>query len=207
MWHHFLVKTYDLKNESLQKDNLSCLTSCSTWGKAKIKVSLVAVFDKHNKTLLVVAVGVPGSSFLSSDCVTFPSVGVFFSSSFIFSFLLSDCHFAITLVISGKTWKTKVVISTGVDRSGKVKTLTGCQFVVLTLLRASLYCCSSSSIISSVYPFELCNSDSSERYSIFLWARFKMKFSMDRVVSCTAVLASCWKEEIWKMCDNPVTIR
>lgn len=33
MWHHFLVKTYDLKNQSFQKDNLSCLRSYLTRGK------------------------------------------------------------------------------------------------------------------------------------------------------------------------------
>lgn len=30
MWHYFLVKTNDLKNQSLQQDYLSCLSNCST---------------------------------------------------------------------------------------------------------------------------------------------------------------------------------
>lgn len=76
------------------------------------------------------------------------------------------------------------------------------HFPELTLLSVSLYCCTKSPITSSVYPFGLCHSDLSKRYSIFLLALFKMKFIMDRVVSCTVVLASCWDrrylENIWQ---------
>lgn len=69
------------------------------------------------------------------------------------------------------------------------------HFPELTLLSVSRYCCTNSSIMSSVYTSELCHSDLSKRYSIFLLALFKMKFIMDRVVSCTAVLASCQIQE------------
>lgn len=80
------------------------------------------------------------------------------------------------------------------------------HFPDITLLSVSLYCCTSSPIMSAVYPFELCHSDFSKRYSIFLLALFKMKFIVDRVVSCTAVLASCWTEGIWKIYGKVLNI-
>lgn len=75
-------------------------------------------------------------------------------------------------------------------------------FPELTLLSVSLYCCTNSPITSCVYPFELCHSGLSRRYSIFLLALFRMKFIMDRVVFCTAVLASYWIQDIWRTCNS-----
>ena len=139
----------------------------------------------------------PGTSFLSSVCSVLPSVLLLFSSPSIFSFLLSDCHFATTLVISGKIWRP----------STENRNLS-CQRVhhyhlrawwrhlpELTLVSISLYCCTKSPIMSWVYMSEPCHSAFSRRYSILLLALFKMKLIMDSVVSCTAVLESCTRGE------------
>lgn len=77
-------------------------------------------------------------------------------------------------------WKSKVKIE-----------FVGTKTAQLTLLSVSLYCCTKSSLMSTVYTSELCHSDSSKRYSLFLLAFFRTKLIMDSVVSCTAVLASC----------------
>lgn len=81
-----------------------------------------------------------------------------------------------------------------------------CYFHELTLLSFSLYCCTNSPITSCVYPFELCHSGLSRRYSIFLLALFRMKLIMDSVVSCTAVLASYWIRDIWRTCNKALHI-
>lgn len=75
-----------------------------------------------------------------------------------------------------------------------------------TLLSFSLYCCTNSPNTSCVYPFELCHSGLSRRYSTFLLALFRMKLVMDRVVSCTAVLASYWIRDIWRTCNKVLYI-
>lgn len=108
MWHYFLVKTYDLKNQSLQQDSLGCLGTCSTWNRQRDQQpSLVIVSFTEPMRLNNIekfCMLVPGVSLLSFICPTGPSAFVFFSSPLIFSFLLSDCHFAIMLVMSGKIW-------------------------------------------------------------------------------------------------------
>lgn len=66
----------------------------------------------------------------------------------------------------------------------------------LTLLSVSLYCCTNSPIESGVYPCKLCLSDFSMSCSMFWAALFRMKFTVDRVVSCAAVLESCRIKDI-----------
>lgn len=193
MWHYFLVKTYDLKNQSLQQDYLSCLSHCST-GKKKYGQSVV--FAGHpccfNKQYIQHA-STRNFIFIVRLCDNPFSFGVFFFA--VHLFLLAQwlplCNYARHIGQKLKESIKSADLSGSTVRHSRLWVLRH-HFPELTLLSVSLYCCTKSPIMSSVYPFGLCHSDLSKRYSIFLLALFKMKFIMDRVVSCTVVLASCW---------------
>lgn len=211
MWHYFLVKTYDLKNQSLQQDYLSCLSNYSTWKKrwsinCLCWSSLLFYRTDENKQYIQYA-STRNFIFIVRLCDNLFGFRISFFA--VHLFLLAQwlplCNYARHIWQNLKESIKSAELSGSTVRHSRLWVLRH-HFPELTLLSVSLYCCTKSPITSSVYPFGLCHSDLSKRYSVFLLALFKMKFIMDRVVSCTVVLASCWIDDIWKIYDKVLYI-